>query len=118
MIADGQKQDRRASERFPMEREVRFWVLNQGGREAAGTGRTVDMSSGGVLLSSVSLVPPGRNVELSISWPAQLNAKCGLRLVARGVVLRCEDGRIAVRIRQYEFRTEGAGTGAEIKRKN
>jgi len=115
MIAARRKGDRRASERFPLEREVRFWVLSQGAKEAPGTGQTVNMSSGGVLFTSPNPVPPGRSMELSISWPAQLNAKCGLRLVARGVVVRCEGGKIAVRIRQYEFRTESASSGATPK---
>jgi hypothetical protein len=95
-----------------MEREVRFWVLSQGAKEASGAGRTLNMSSGGVLFTSANAVTPGRSMELSISWPAQLNAKCGLRLVAKGVVVRCEHGKIALRIRQYEFRTEGAAPQA------
>jgi hypothetical protein len=99
-----------------MDREVRFWLLNQGAKEAPGTGRVVNMSSSGVLFTSPNLVPPGRSMELSISWPAQLNAKCGLRLVARGLVVRCEDGKIAVRIRQYEFRTESAGSTSPTHR--
>lgn len=99
-----------------MEREVRFWILNQGGREAAGTGRTLNMSSGGVLFTAGNPIPPGRSVELSISWPVQLNANCGIRLVARGVVVRCEGTIVAVRIRQHEFRTER--TGAEPIRRN
>jgi hypothetical protein len=48
---------------------------------------------------------PGRRLELSISWPAQLNNKCALKLVARGRVVRFEDGRVAFEIQQYEFRT-------------
>jgi|SRR5438309_1962652 len=116
MKADGQREDRRASERFPMEREVRFCILNEGSKEAAGAGRTINMSSGGVLLTAGNGVAPGRSIELSISWPAQLNAKCGLRLIARGVVVRCEGGMIAVRIRQHEFRTESAGADGTRKR--
>ncbi len=108
MRTDRQTEDRRASERFPLEREVRFWLLRDGGKDGLATGKTLNMSSGGVLLTCEQPVAPGRKVELSISWPVQLNAKCGLRLVARGVVVRCEDGKIAVRIRQYEFRTAGA----------
>jgi hypothetical protein len=49
---------------------------------------------------------PGRRLELSISWPAQLNNKCALKLVARGRVVRFEQGRAAIEIQQYEFRTQ------------
>src|ERR1700691_3397526 len=53
---------------------------------------------------------PGRRLELSISWPAQLNDKCALKLVARGRVVRFEDGRTAMEIQQYEFRTHSPQT--------
>ena len=52
---------------------------------------------------------PGKRLELSISWPAQLDNKCNLKLVARGRVTRLEQGRAAVEIQQYEFRTAGMG---------
>ena len=54
---------------------------------------------------------PGRRVELAISWPAQLNDKCALKLVARGRVIRFEEGRTAIEIQQYEFRTFAAPAG-------
>jgi hypothetical protein len=41
---------------------------------------------------------------VSISWPAQLNNKCALKLVARGRVVRFEDGCVALEIQKYEFR--------------
>ncbi|MGH9353784.1 MAG: hypothetical protein ACRD2G_16750, partial [Terriglobia bacterium] len=50
---------------------------------------------------------PGNRLELSISWPAQLNGKCALKLVARGRIVRFEEGRAAMEIHQYEFRTQG-----------
>jgi hypothetical protein len=59
-----------------------------------------------VLFTSESILLPGRRLELSISWPAQLNNKCALKLVARGRVVRFEQGRAAIEIQQYEFRTQ------------
>jgi hypothetical protein len=47
-------------------------------------------------------------LELAISWPAQLNGNCALKLVAKGRVVRYEEGRAAIQIQQYEFRTKGA----------
>ena len=63
------------------------------------------ISSAGVLFTSEHMLLPGRRVELAISWPAQLNNKCALKLVARGRVVRFEQGRAAIEIQQYEFRT-------------
>jgi hypothetical protein len=98
--------DRRVSERFAIEREVRYKVLNKKSGDEAGNGKTINMSSAGVLFTSQHMLLPGRRVEVSISWPAQLNAKCALRLVARGRVVRFDDGKAAMEIQQYEFKTQ------------
>ena len=50
---------------------------------------TVNMSSNGVLFTTDHYLLPGRRLEVSISWPAQLNSKVALKLVARGRVVRC-----------------------------
>jgi PilZ domain len=100
--------DRRQSDRFPIEREVRYRVLNKRNGDEVGDGRTINISSAGVLFTSGQMLLPGRRLELSISWPAQLNNKCALKLVARGRVVRFEQGRAAMEIQQYEFRTQGA----------
>ncbi len=102
------KNERRASDRFPIEREVRYKVLNRKTGDELGAGKTVNMSSNGVLFTTDGLLIPGRRVELAISWPAQLNSKVALKLVARGRVVRAEDHVAAVEIQQYEFRTQGA----------
>ena len=103
--------NRRHSDRFPIEREVRYRVLSKRGGEAGG-GKTINMSSAGILFQSEHAMLPGRRIELSISWPAQLNNKCALKLVARGRVVRFGDGHAAVEIQQYEFRTQSAAPGA------
>ena len=90
-----------------MEREVRFRILTRKSGGDLGSGKTINMSSGGVLFVTDQMVLPGRRVEMSISWPAQLNNACALKLVARGRIVRVEDGRAAVEIQQYEFRTQG-----------
>jgi hypothetical protein len=98
--------ERRASGRFPIERDIRYRILNK--REnhlLEGVGKTVNISSNGVLFTTDQLLVPGKRVELSISWPAQLDNRCNLKLVARGRIARTEDGFVAVEIQQYEFRT-------------
>jgi len=105
------KNDRRASDRFPIEREVKYKILSKKHGEEMWNGKTVNMSSNGVLFTTDQLLVPGRRLELNISWPAQLNAKVALKLVARGRVVRCEEGRAAMEIQQYEFRTQASQTG-------
>lgn len=109
MMTDNGAPDRRTSDRFAIEREVRYKILNKKTGEEAGIGKTVNMSSNGVLFTTDQLLLPGRRVEVSISWPAQLNNRCALRLVARGRVVRFEEGKAAIEIQQYEFKTQAVG---------
>jgi len=105
--------ERRRSDRFAIEREIRYRALNKRGGEEAGEGKTVNMSSSGVLFTSAQILRPGRRIELAISWPAQLNNKCALKLVARGRIVRFDNGLAAMEIQQYEFRTQSApGAGS------
>ena len=98
--------ERRKSSRFPIERDVRYKTLNQRTETLAGNGKTLNISSSGVLFTSDHDLPVGTRLELSISWPAQLNDKCMLNLVARGRVTRHSKGQLALQIQQYEFRTQ------------
>lgn len=100
--------ERRSADRFPIEREVRYRVLNKRNSHEEGTGKTINISSNGVLFTTDQILIPGKRLELSISWPAQLDNRCQLKLVARGRVARLEQGRAAVEIQQYEFRTQGS----------
>jgi hypothetical protein len=105
---EGATSDRRAADRFPIEREVRYRILNKRSSPEEGTGKTINISSTGVLFTTDQILIPGKRLELSISWPLQLDNKCNLKLVARGRVARLEQGRAAIEIQQYEFRTLGS----------
>ena len=97
--------ERRRSSRFPIERDVRYKTLNQRTETLVGNGKTLNISSSGVLFTCDHDLPVGTRLEVSISWPAQLNDRCLLNLVARGRVARNTQGRLALQIQQYEFRT-------------
>jgi hypothetical protein len=98
--------ERRRSSRFPIEREVRYKTLSQRAEVIQGAGKTLNISSSGVLFTADHELPVGTRLEVSISWPAQLNEKCLLNLVARGRVTRQDGGNLALQIQQYEFRTQ------------
>jgi len=91
-----------------MDRPVRYQILSKQGVEDTGEGKTVNISSRGVLFTCRHNLQAGRRVKLSISWPVPLNDKCGLTLMVRGRVVRSEEGRAAVEIQQHEFRTQSA----------
>ena len=113
--ADMAMNERRRSSRFPIEREVRYKTLNQRTEILAGNGKTLNISSSGVLFTSDHDLPVGTRLEVSISWPAQLNEKCLLNLVARGRITRHNQGQLALQIQQYEFRTQSRPALAPIR---
>ncbi len=97
--------ERRSKRRFVMEREIRYRVLDQDRIIAAGSGKTFNLSSGGVAFVTDRDLPPGAFIELSIAWPALLENRCPLQLIGFGRILRSSEGRVASTIEQYEFRT-------------
>jgi c-di-GMP-binding flagellar brake protein YcgR len=97
--------ERRRSGRMAIQQDVHYRILNKKEGDIEANGKTVDMSSSGVLFTTDHILLPGRRVELSINWPAQLDNKCALKLVARGRVVRFERGTAAIEILQHEFRT-------------
>ena len=103
-----QEQDRRTSNRFAIEREIRYRVVNKKGQQEGGLGKTVNMSSTGILFSTERPIVPGRTLEIAVSWPAQLNNSCALKFCARGRVVRADNGMAAIHIQHYEFRTLGS----------
>jgi hypothetical protein len=100
--------DRRSSDRFPIEREVRYKMLDGKTVLHSGAGKTLDMSSSGVLFTTEQPLAAGNRLELSVNWPAQLDNSCPLKLVALGRVVRVDGGKAAIAIEKYEFRTQGS----------
>jgi c-di-GMP-binding flagellar brake protein YcgR len=102
-------QNRRKTSRFPIVREIRYRVSTKENLFEAGVGSTVNISSAGVLFSTEKALLPGRRVEVAISWPAELNRNTALKLVARGRIVRTEDGMAAAELQNFEFKTMGSG---------
>ena len=98
---------RRKSHRFPIQLDVRFRTLGRRSETLSGTGKTVNISSSGVLFTSPYELPVGTRIEVSIRWPVELNEKCGLNLVGRGRIVRQSKGQAAVRVEEWQFRTTG-----------
>ena len=98
--------DRRKKYRFPIERELRYKMADDGVVVATGTGRTLNMGSGGVAFTSEQQLTPGAYVELSVSWPALLADTCPMRLIVFGRILRCTGVKAICSIDKYEFRTQ------------
>ena len=105
-------QDRRSGARYPVSLQLRYKPADDYESEQLGYGRTIDISSRGVLFEADNLIPVKRKIELALDWPVRLDGSCFLQLVMRGAVVRLDNNRIAVRSDCYEFRTASANSFA------
>lgn len=104
--------DRRATDRFPLENGVRYKLLEARRIAQTGQGRTLNISSGGILFTTEARLPLGQRIELAVDWPAQLNEHCGLKLVALGKIVRSSTDAAAINIEKYDFRTRATAASA------
>ena len=95
--------ERRRRTRFPIELGARYAVGER--REIEGVGRTVNISSHGVLLTSEHEVYLYSLIRVVIEWPVLIDDVCPLALHVRGTVVRSDCGLVAVRFAIHELRT-------------
>lgn len=96
--------ERRSKVRFPLELGVRYRSLARR-CPGAGTGRVMNISRSGVLVSAEHEMSEGVRIELNIEWPSLLDGRVPLQVVTVGRVVRCEPSSFAVVLAQYQFRT-------------
>jgi c-di-GMP-binding flagellar brake protein YcgR len=113
--------ERRSKRRFQIEQDIRYKMLYGQRIAETGTGKTLNISSGGVWFTTENMLTTGMPVELSLSWPVLLNDACPMKLMIYGCVVRSNERGAAVAIERYEFRTQGrtfqqsAGVQAECR---
>jgi hypothetical protein len=96
--------ERRVRARYPVRLPARYRTLD-GRIELAGTGFTVNVSSGGLLLTCQHEIKPGARMEIQVDWPSLLESTIPLQLVTSGRVVRSEPTVFAVEFAGYQFRT-------------
>jgi hypothetical protein len=101
------ERERRGKRRFHIEQDVRYKMLYGQRIAETGSGKTKNISSGGVWFSTETMLTPGMPVELTMSWPVLLNDSCPMKLMIYGCIIRSSDKGAAVAIERYEFRTQG-----------
>jgi hypothetical protein len=99
--------DQRTHQRYPIELEMEYRLLSKGRAEHYGTGKTRNISSGGVLFEALGTPPAGCSIEVMLSWPFLLEGVCPLRLVMRGRIVRSDVRGVAIQSSYHEFRTAG-----------
>ena len=103
-------QERRTSKRFSVECTVRYCVLGQNPVEVSGSGKTVNVSTGGMLIAINRVLSPGMLVEVEVDWRANPDDRVSLNLVAMCEVVRSESGAVplaAVEITSHAFHITG-----------
>jgi hypothetical protein len=96
--------ERRIRTRYPVRLPARYRTL-EGRIEFAGVGFTVNVSSGGLLLTCEHEIKPGAHMEIQVDWPSLLESTIPLQLVTSGRVVRSEPTVFAVEFARYQFRT-------------
>jgi hypothetical protein len=97
--------NRRSDRRYPILLDLRWKLIRRKRVLDTGTGRTLDLSGGGIRFESSRPLPEGFNVEMAISWPVLLHNVAPMQLVVQGRIVRSEGCRIAIRMTQHELRT-------------
>jgi hypothetical protein len=102
--------DRRSHNRYPIRLEIEYTLLKRGRPERLGYGRTVNISSNGILFEADDALPIGRSITLALKWPFLLDGACALKMHVRGTIVRSDTKKAAVQIAHHEFRAEGIRT--------
>ena len=96
--------ERRTKARYPVKLTVRYRTIGRS-NSFNGVGQTLNMSSGGLLVSAEQEMPAGLRLEVNVEWPLLLNGTVPLQLVAHGKVVRGAGSEFAISFDQYQFRT-------------
>ena len=103
--------ERRATQRFPVVLQLAYKAFRQHTLIREGVGRTIDISSRGILFHPDAALEPGLRLELTIDWPLLHERGAQLRLLAFGEVVRLGEDRAAVRLARHEFQKHAAQGG-------
>ena len=101
-----QRVDRRADRRYPINAKVEYRIANRRKVIETGYGRTIDISTTGVLFESRIPIPRGLKIVLIITWPASSPGASRLELHAEGRTVRTVYDCTAVQIQRCTFRRQ------------
>jgi len=108
--------ERRDDRRYSLALDLKWKLVRRRKVLDSGSGRTLDLSSGGILFDAGRQLPAGLHVEMSIAWPALLHDIAPMQLVVAGRIVRSEAGRVAIQMTQHEFRTIGGADPRPVPR--
>jgi hypothetical protein len=97
--------ERRSHQRYPITFDLEYEVRGRKGVRLMGFGRTINISSRGVLLEISDWIPNRCRIRLSINWPFFLGGSIPLKLLMYGEIVRVASNTIAVRVTGHTFHT-------------
>ena len=107
-------EDRRRKSRYPIALNVSYRGHGET-PNTVGYGKTINISSSGILLAAGQALRPNTRVDLSIDWPFLLENEVPLQIWVRGRVARVHNDQVAITIENYEFRTVARSNKSERK---
>jgi hypothetical protein len=113
VVNDNIRGERRMQWRYPVALELEYRVIEGGEVVRTGTGRTGNISSGGLLFITENQLAQGPAVELSIRWPAVAADAPFVELRMFGRIVRSDANGTAVEMRRYHFHKMGEAPGAD-----
>ena len=98
------ERERRSRRRYPLQLNLRYKSISSR-IGISGTGRTLNVSSGGLLIAASHDLMEGVRLNVTVEWPWLLDQSTPLQLVAESRVVRTGDSQFAVELVRYQFRT-------------
>lgn len=106
--SERQCSERRMNIRYALGWNLAYAVLSGDRRGESGTSQIIDMSSSGIRFLAEQPLERGFYIEVVINWPALLEGRVPLQLVASGVVVRTNGTETALRLERHVFKTRKA----------
>lgn len=111
---EGTQGDQRAANRYGLQLDLFYRVfLKTGWVGLSGTGRTVNVSTRGILFRCSAVLIPDMTIELLVRWPVLAESTHQMELVARGKIARSNEQGTAVRVMYLELRRADPGQAGE-----
>jgi len=104
-LLESPRLDQRLHRRYAISLDVQYKLRNRGPVAKFGTGRTFNISSGGIFFQTKNALPTSGKIELLMLWPFLLDNSCPLKLVVQGRIVRSDANGTAVQVLRHEFCT-------------
>lgn len=96
--------DRRRRRRIPLSTSVHYQIIGDGDPGPAGTGRTINISSCGILFTTSQELKLGDRIAVFVDWPVKRGPRQRIELATLARVARRDKEAAAVEILQFDFR--------------